>query len=902
MDTFGMTDLGYMILLDRYAQKDLDYTNIDVGDVVIAIADNSSADGQQRRELGKVVALDGDMATVVTYPSDEEIQISRKLLDRPIEVTPREVQERVARGVAQAEQTEEKQDEWFKKFKYLMNDWKFVPGGRILTAAGTEQDLTFYNCYVLPCPYDSRGGIMERVTQMAELMSRGGGVGLNMSSLRPKNARVHGVNGRSSGSVSWAALYSYVTGLIEQSGSRRGALMLILNDWHPDFIEFINSKKAAGKVTNANISVGLSDAFMEAVQNDDLWTFKFPDTTHPDYDDVWRGILEEWEDAGYPVVEYDSMRAVELWDMIIEGAWSSAEPGLWFRDRANKMSNSYYYSQGHLIATNPCAEQPLPEFGVCNLGSLDLSKFWDRKSQDIDYEGLAEHAALAVRFLDNVIDITPYHLHQNEVQQKNERRIGLGVMGLAELLLMAGVRYGSERAQAITGNIYRTIAEASYKASALIAQEKGAFPYFDTDEFLDSYYMNRMAFEVREAVREHGIRNVTLLTQAPTGSTGTMVNTSTGIEPYFSWTYYRRGRLGVYEENVPLAQAFYDRGESLPDYFVTAMDLTPEEHVKMMSAAQRFVDSSISKTVNAPESYTIEQTSELYMLMYDLGCKGGTIYRDGSRDEQVLHLDKEKAETQSKSKTKAAKPKTDKLYENNDVDPKVQIPARPNGLPALTLRGLTPFGTVFVIISEDPQGVPYEVFITIGKSGSDLQAQGESMGRMFSLSLQGQPEHKRLSMLEILVEQNRGIGGSRPQGFGKNRVASFPDAVAKIIEEQYLQVKKDNENGVELARAYLENLRERDYSDASGTFVDTAETLDLLGPWYPNERRYEVRDDTYITEEALDDAIEQWNNSNLSETEYIHMERADTCPQCNNNSLVRAEGCRHCTLCGYSEC
>lgn len=338
-------DLGYKIFLDRYAQKDMTRETLAVDDTVIVVVNSETG----QREIGKVTKI--DLPTITIKLNDGEV-VERDIenVDKPLETEPGQMMDRVARGIAEIEKDETLRKHWSEQFRWLLDDWKFVPGGRILAAAGTEQELTFYNCYVIPSPQDSREGIMQTLTYMTEIMSRGGGVGINISTLRPKTAYVKGVNGRSSGSVSWGALYSFVTGLIEQGGSRRGALMLILNDWHPDVFDFINSKRQAGQITNANISVGISDQLMEAIKNDDDWKLMFPDTSDPDYDELWDGDLDTWTDAGHKVIHYKTIKARELWDAMIESAWASAEPGVWFRERSNKMANSWYFNP--LISTN----------------------------------------------------------------------------------------------------------------------------------------------------------------------------------------------------------------------------------------------------------------------------------------------------------------------------------------------------------------------------------------------------------------------------------------------------------------------------------------------------------------------------------------------------------------------
>src|SRR5499433_34201 len=649
-----LTELGQKIFLDRYALKDMSKRTLTTGDMVIVCTDPKTG----QREIGIVTAMDesapaGGERVTVELRDGTSFECLTEHISKPIETDPEQMMERVARGIAAVEG--DRADEWYHNFRWLLNGWKFVPAGRILTAAGTDQQLTFYNCYVVPSPKDSRRGIVDTLSQMMEIMSRGGGVGINVSSLRPRHSYVKGVNGRSSGSVSWGALYSFVTGLIEQGGSRRGALMLILNCWHPDVLEFIGSKREMGKITNANISVGISDKFMDAVHANADWDLVFPDNTDPDYEQSWDGNLEKWLAAGKRVIVHKTVKARAIWDSIIESAWASAEPGVFFIERANKMSNSWYYDAGYLGCTNPCGEQPLPGFGVCNLGAVNLSKFVSEG--DVAWDDLGKTVRYAVRFLDNVIDATPYFFEENYSQQKSERRVGLNTMGLAEMLIRLGIRYGSEESVQFIERLYRFIASEAYHASSDIASEKGPFPMFDADKFLQSGYMQKMPTDVREEVREKGLRNVTLLTQAPNGTIGTMVGTSTGIEPFYFWNYVRKSRLGKHEERVRVVEEWQQAHpeETLPEYFVTAMDLAPEEHVKVQAVIQRWVDSSISKTCNLPNSYTVEETRRIYELLYKLGCKGGTSFRVGSRDTQVLNLKEEDKGISERSRDAAQK-------------------------------------------------------------------------------------------------------------------------------------------------------------------------------------------------------------------------------------------------------
>lgn len=834
-DSNRLSPLGEKIFLDRYALKDGSKSSLTQGDTVVVVVDQKTG----QREIGVVEKISdnpqGDREIVsVRLRDGATVERALEHVDKPLETTVEQMMDRVAKGAAAVEKSKEAKNYWEQEFRALLDGWKFTPGGRILTACGTDQNLTFYNCYVIPSPQDSRDGIFETLSQMAEIMSRGGGVGINLSTLRPRYAYVKGVNGRSSGSVSWGGLYSFVTGLIEQGGSRRGALMLILNVWHPDVLEFIASKKEMGRITNANISVGITDDFMAAVEADGDWELAFPDTNDPNYATGWTGNMSTWRERGGAVVVHKTVRAREIWDTIIESAWASAEPGLWFVDRSNKMSNSWYYDRGDLICTNPCGEQPLPAWAVCNLGHLNLSRF--TANGQVKWDELGHSVRTAVRFLDNVIDATPYFFPQNQTQQQDERRVGMGTIGLAEMLIRLGIRYGSDESVEFIDKLYSFIAHEAYLASSSIAEEKGSFALFDAEKFLQSGFMRQMPADVREAVRTKGVRNVTLLTQAPTGTVGTMVGTSTGIEPFYFWSYFRKSRLGMHEEKVQILEEWEAAhpGEERPDYFVAAMELTPEEHVKVQAATQRWVDSAISKTCNCPSDYTVEQTKELYELMYKLGCKGGTIYRDKSRDEQVLSLKEEPAAAPQAVAAPAP------VHQ-----PKVR--PRPYKRYGATVSKATPGGTAHVTMNDDEEGKPFEVFVDIGKGGSDIKAMAEALGRLASLVLRVSSPLTPRERIQEIVSQLSGIGGPRSMGFGRNRVRSLPDALAQALEEQYLL---EDEN-----------------------------------------RHPQVHKQAPPSEEQF-----QSTHLNASEAQ------ADLCPGCGNTSLVAVEGCQSCYNCGHAEC
>nr|WP_206765443.1 adenosylcobalamin-dependent ribonucleoside-diphosphate reductase [Brevibacillus laterosporus] len=846
--------------MDRYAMKDLNYKNTKVGDTVLLLTKDDPKFPQ--KEVGEIIALEGNQVSILLR-SGNTITTTVEKTTRPIEVQPEAMWDRLATAIASVEKTEEKQAEWTSKFRELLDDWKLVPGGRIAAGAGASEELTLFNCYVIPSPHDSRGGIMDTLTQMTEIMSRGGGVGINLSSLRPRRALVRGVNGSSSGSVSWGGLFSYTTGLIEQGGSRRGALMLMMNDWHPDLMEFITVKQTMGLVTNANLSVCVSNSFMKAVKEDLDWELVFPDVNDPDYDAMWDGNMKKWrEELGKPVTVVKTVRAREVWHTIIESAWKSAEPGVVFTEYYNDMSNSWYFNP--IICTNPCGEQGLPAWGVCNLSSLNLSKFV--RDNEVDWGSLGEAVRYSIRFLDNVIDATPYHFEENRENQQSERRVGLGTMGLAEMMIKLEIRYGSPESLDFLDKLYNFIAREAYLASADIAKEKGSFPKFDAEKYLMSGFMKQFDEEVRGAIREKGIRNVTLLTQAPTGSTGTMVGTSTGIEPYYAFEYFRQSRLGFDKQYVPIAQEWMDThpGQDLPVHFVCAMDLAAEDHVRVQAAIQKWVDSSISKTANAPHDFTVEDTKNLYELAFDLGCKGVTIYRDGSRDVQVLSTEKKEEKVEAGANQEQAKA-VEHLRSNTSEEASSTIQTqgvksvkggtadraynkRPKRLSGATYKMNTPLGKAYITIN-DVDHAPFEVIVNVGKAGSDVFAMSEALGRVSTLFLRfGElPDGNKA---RLLIKHLKGIGGSGAVGFGANRVESIPDAVAKALE------------------MHLDGEDEHQAVAATNSY-----------PITPAPDKEEAHHDVY------GDA-----------------DHKDFCPSCGSATLLHAEGCKTCTTCGFSKC
>ncbi|HEX5504535.1 MAG TPA: LAGLIDADG family homing endonuclease [Thermomicrobiales bacterium] len=1166
-----------------------------------------------------------------------------------IETTPEELWRRVARGIAAVEPTDELRRAWEGRFYDALSAFKFVPGGRILAGAGSGHEVTYYNCYVIPSPEDSRGGILDNLKVMTEIMARGGGVGINLSTLRPRGSYIRTVNGTASGPCSWAELYSVATGdVIQQGGSRRGALMIMLDDDHPDVEEFIAAKRIDPltnrpvAIEHANISVAVSDAFMRAVKDDGDWQLQFPTRAQ---------VAAHPELAGQ-VQPGRVVKAREVWEQVCASAWATAEPGMVFMDRYNTRSNTWYYESircvnpcfigstrvatarglvtaaelaaqggavqvltdlraadearavvggtgrhartgtvlraatpmaitqrdvpvyrlrtrhgysviataehrfltpdgyvelrdlrpgdglylqsgegawstetalppldlgpyvmrkvrarmargeaappttwsrelgqllgwlsgdgwtydnngkpvvaldfgsaelellsyfrdlvqrwfgvsgatatrnhttalhydaavarfvrglgfapakatekrvptaiwsapreavvGYLqglftadgtvnnagankrscsvrlssssrllledvqqlllnlgivtriherrpamvrllpgsdrapreyqtnaqfelmidkenrerfareigflsaakqrrvddytanatrgayrerfittvvsvepaeradvydltesmthsviingLVSHQCGEQGLPEWGVCNLGALNLAAFV--RDAAFDYAALAEHARVAMRFLDNVVDANLYFIEENRQAQLGTRRTGLGTMGLADALIQLGVRYGSDESLAVVDRIYRTIRDAAYDMSADIAAEKGAFGHFARDQYLQGEFIRELPAAIQEKIARHGIRNAVLLTQAPTGTTSLLAGVSSGIEPVFDFAMVRRDRTGEHIMYHPLLQAWKDAhpDEPAPGYFVGANDLTPEDHVRVQAAVQRYTDSSISKTVNAPNHHTTSEVDRLYRLAYDLGCKGVTYYRDGSRDAVLTHLEE--------PKEAAPQPAAPALP--------ATVRARPPVLHGYTRNIKAPEGTVNITVNSDEAG-PLEVFINVGRGGSDVSALAEALGRLVSLALRIPSPMPQDERLREMASQLRGIGGSRSIGFGPEQVRSLPDAVGKALDEHLEGLPALQPPPMQLPLLAAD-------ADAPATTNDHA-GKNGHGPADGQHPAYRM-------------------TGNL-------------CPECGSTTLVYEEGCRKCLNCGHSEC
>lgn len=800
-----------------------------------------------------------------------------------LEHTPEEMWRRVAKGIA-ANEKKSKQEKWEKEFYRVLEDFKFVPGGRILSGAGTGYQVTYFNCFVIPSPKDSRHGILESLGQLIEIQSRAGGVGLNLSSLRPRGSRVKKVNGTSSGPINWATLFSVAThDIVQQGGSRRGATMLMLWDWHPDIEEFITVKEDLTKINGANLSVCVSDAFMEAVKADKDWDLVYPDLNDPRYDEEWDGDLAKWKNMGGKVKVYKTVKAKELWDLICTAAWKSAEPGLHFLERSNKRSNTWYFE--HLVATNPCGEQPLGPWAVCNLGAMNLSAYVkgddlaNDKPGEFDYKSFEKDVKVAMRLLDNVIDQTYYFFKENEKCAMDIRRTGLGIMGLGDALIKMHLPYGSDKSLPVIEKIFKTLRDSAYDASTDIAKEKGAFPKFDKDNYLKGYHIKALPSEIRQKIAEQGIRNAVLLTIAPTGTTSLVSGVSSGVEPVYEFVFKRRWRGGEETMYHPLFEEWKKQHPDAerPDYFVSANDLTPKEHAMVQAVAQEYIDSSISKTVNAPNDHTVEDVKELYMMAYDLGLKGITYMRDGSRMGVLERIDDKKKEEPAAAPAVVEKPQI-------PVTPRVP---RPMVLTGVTYKADSPTGKLYVTINHDEKGDLFEVFINHGKSGSDLMALADALGRMVSFVLRIHSPVPARERVREIVSELAGIGGSRSSGFGENRVRSLPDAISKVLARHC----EFRVNGKVEDKA--------SYSPAQQVLNGAVNGL-ANGNGLPKADEAPAADVLTGAEEVVANqlTLPQTGVSASSASTSLF----DICPECGSGSFAYEEGCKKCYACGYSEC
>ncbi len=550
----------------------------------------------------------------------------------PIDSDVEDTWRRIAKALASVEKQPAK---WEDKFYQALEDFKYLPAGRIIAGAGTGRSVTLFNCFVMGTIEDNMGGIFDGLRQAALTMQQGGGIGYDFSTIRPRGAQVKGVAADASGPLSFMDVWDAMCRTIMSAGSRRGAMMATMRCDHPDVEDFIVAKQDATRLRMFNLSVLITDPFMDAVKSNSAW------------DLVFGGKI------------YKTVQARVLWNKIMRSTFEFAEPGVIFIDRINAANNLGYVET--IAATNPCGEQPLPPYGACLLGSINMAKLVKNPFEanaELDPKALDDLVRMAVRMMDNVVDASRFPLPEQEAEARAKRRIGLGVTGLADALLMMGLRYGAPEAAAQTETWMKAIARSAYLASVDLAKEKGAFPLFDADKYLASGTMRAMDEDVRQAIKVHGIRNALLTSIAPTGTISLYAgNVSSGIEPVFAYAYTRkvlqkdgsRTEEEVVDYAVQLWREKFGQ-KPLPDYFVNAQTLPPLDHVRMQSAAQKWIDSSISKTINCPEDISFDDFAEVYMAAWDQGCKGCTTYRPNAVTGSVLTV----SSTEAKSEPIAA--------------------------------------------------------------------------------------------------------------------------------------------------------------------------------------------------------------------------------------------------------
>jgi ribonucleoside-diphosphate reductase alpha chain len=663
----------------------------------------------------------------------------------PNEQGPMHMWNRIARALASVETDKEY---WYNRFLELLFDFRFVPGGRVMHGAGREDARrrpTLSNCYVIPIEDDSLEGIYRCIAESAMVYRTGGGVGTDLSSLRPEGAPVNATIDHSPGATAFMNLFSESTNTVSQAG-RRGALMLTLRVDHPDIERFITIKNDPRriKVQHANISVLITHEFMNAVINDSEFELR------------WGGTA------------YRRVRAKELWFKIIKNAHASAEPGIIFWDTMKDYHNVEYANP--LSSTNPCGEQPLAAYTACNLGNINLCKFVGDDGQ-FDYAELAEVTRTATRFMDNIIDYNMENHALDKIRQAvaSDRRIGLGITGLADALLMMKIKYDTQEALDETEKMMGIIRDESYRTSIELAKEKGAFPLFKWEGYSRSKFVQALPQDIQDGIRAHGIRNSTVITVPPVGTGSIAAQTSSGIEPIFCTSYRRKVKnhdgetYSEYKVYHPLIKKMFGDDENLPPFVVTAHQIDPYFRVKMQGVIQKYVDSSISSTVNLAENVSVETVADIYMTAYKSGLKGITVYREGSR-EGILTTE-EYAKKKESARTSRADEKVSKGPRQ-----------RPQMTFGVTERMKTGEGYLYVTINEDENGL-CEVFTTIGKAGGNAAAQSEAISRLISLALRSGIEPREI------VKQLKGISGPTPVWDGQGgQILSTPDAIGKVLE------------------------------------------------------------------------------------------------------------------------
>ena len=728
-----------------------------------------------------------------------------------LEQTVQDTWRRIAKALSEVEAEPKK---WETIFYNALTDFKFLPAGRITAGSGTKRNVTLFNCFVMGVIPDSMSGIFDMLKEAALTMQQGGGIGYDFSTIRPKGSLVKGIAADASGPVSFMDVWDSMCRTIMSAGSRRGAMMATMRCDHPDIEEFIAAKSDSQKLRMFNLSVLVTDAFMEAVKKGEDWKLIYNNKV------------------------YSVIKAADLWDQIMRATYNFAEPGVIFIDRINETNNLSYCET--ITATNPCGEQPLPPYGACLLGSINLAKLVEHpfdKNAYLDVSQLEDLVFTAVRMMDNVIEVSQFPLEAQKLEAKNKRRIGLGVTGLADALLMVGLRYGSDEAVKKTEKWMKTIARSAYNASINLAEEKGAFPLFDPEKFIVSGNMIQMDEDVKKAVNKFGIRNALLTSIAPTGTISLYAgNVSSGIEPVFAYSYTRKVLQNdgshVEEEVVDYAVKLWrDKfgNAPLPDFFVSAQNLTPADHVKMQAAAQKWVDSSISKTINCPEDISFDDFKEVYIQAYDTGCKGCTTYRPNEVTGSVLSA---ASEEKSASDQEA---NGDIIYMSEPLD-------RPSTLDGNTYKLKWPdsehaiYVTINDIIVNDKRR-PFEVFIN--SKNMEHFAWTVGLTRMISAVF------RRGGDVSFVVDELKAVFDPRGGAWvGGKYIPSILAAIGGILEEHMMKI---------------------------GFIKDS---------------------DTSLFHKS----------SEVTKVENLKLSRQKSCTSCGQFDLQMIEGCMTCRSCGYSKC
>jgi ribonucleoside-diphosphate reductase alpha chain len=738
-------------------------------------------------------------------------------VDKSVGDTWRRVADALAAGETDAEN-------WSQEYVNALTDFRFLPAGRILAGAGTERNVTLFNCFVMGTIPDDMGGIFEHLREAALTMQHGGGIGYDFSTLRPKGAPVAGVGADASGPVSFMDVWDAMCRTIMSAGYRRGAMMATLRCDHPDIEQFITAKQTAGRLAMFNLSVLVTDAFMDAVRDDQPWPLIFDGVT------------------------YNTVAARDLWDQIMHATYAYSEPGVLFIDRINALNGLNYCET--IYATNPCGEQPLPPYGACLLGSVNLAALVEAPFSDqahIDPEGLAELVHTAVRMLDNAIDVSRFSLPQQQHEAAAKRRIGLGVTGVADALIMCGLRYGSDAAVSQTEEWLRILAREAYLASAELAAEKGPFPLFERDAYLASPFIANLGDDVGAAIGKHGLRNGLLTSIAPTGTISLLAgNVSSGIEPVYSFAHTRQilqpdgSRKSV--EIADYAYRMYrDKfgDKELPAAFVDTSQLSPRDHVVMQAAAQKYIDSSISKTINCPEDIGFDEFQDIYQLAYETGCKGCTTYRPSVVRGAVLepHASGGDAESEANSDT----------LESGGVVYMTQPLERPEALPGKTYKIRWPDSdhAIYITVNDivrDSRRVPFEVFIN--SKNMEHYAWTVALTRMISAVF------RRGGDVSFVVEELKAVfdprGGHWMEG---HYVPSLLAAIGEVIEQHMVDIGFLPESREERQRLLHELPRAVGEQQGQGS---------------PRAGR--------------------------------------ACPKCGQFAVIRQENCDVCTSCDYSKC